>query len=90
MIVRLVLWSLADGDADRDELRAVLEAERAGEAEGRRFAAWISDESSERFGEISVWDSPGDSERSGPVRLRELIGRDPVVWEQFDLEDWTR
>jgi hypothetical protein len=36
---------------------------------------------------VSVWDSLEDSELSGPARLRELIGRDPDVWEQFDVEE---
>lgn len=88
MIVRLVLWSLADSDSSLDDLREALDEEPP-DAPGRRFAAWISDESSERFGEVSVWDSPEDSELSGPSRLRELIGRDPDVWEQFDLESWV-
>jgi len=49
----------------------------------------MSDDSSERFGEVSVWDSLEDSELAGPGQLRELIGRDPDLWEQFDLDAWT-
>ena len=86
LILRLVLWSLADSDVALGDLREALGGE-AQDAPGRRFAAWISDESSERFGEVSVWDSPEDSELSGPARLRALIGRDPDVWEQFDVEE---
>jgi hypothetical protein len=81
-----VLWSIGDSALDLDELRDALD-EGADDAPGRRFAAWISDESSERFGEVSIWDSVEDSEASAP-RLRDLIGRDPEVWEHFDLEAW--
>jgi hypothetical protein len=89
MIVRLVLWNLAESSTSLDDLRDALDDEPL-EQPGRRFAAWVSDESSERFGEISVWDSPEDSELAGPPAAAELLGRDPDVWEQFDLEGWTR
>ena len=89
MIARTLIWNLFDSKTTLEELRDALDEELADDPPGRRFAAWISDESSERFGEFSVWDSPEDSELAGPGRLRDLVGRDPEVWEQFDLEGWT-
>ena len=83
-----MLWSLAEAPVSLDELRETLDEEPES-APGRRFAAWVSDAASERFGEISVWESVDDSELAGPGRARELIGRDPDLWEQFDLETWT-
>lgn len=88
MIVRIVLWNLADTQVSLEDVRDALD-QAPEDAPGRRFAAWMSDESSERFGEVSVWDSLEDSELAGPGQLRALIGRDPDLWEQFDLDGWT-
>ena len=73
MTVRLLLWSLADSKTTLDELRAQLPELPEGDA-------WISHEPSERFGLISF---------SGaiPEGIRELIGKDPEIGEEFELED---
>ena len=73
MTVRLLLWSLADSMTTLDELRAQLPELPEGDV-------WISHEPSERFGVISF---------SGivPPEIRELIGKDPEVGEEFELED---
>ncbi len=73
MTVRLLLWSLADSKTTLDELRAQLPELPEGDA-------WISDEPTERFGLISF---------SGevPPEIRELIGKDPEIGEEFELED---
>jgi hypothetical protein len=70
--VRLLLWSLADSKTTLDELRAQLPELPEGDA-------WISHEPSERFGLISF---------SGivPPEIRELIGKDPEIGEEFELE----
>jgi hypothetical protein len=53
MVARLVLWSLADSDADGDSLRAYLSDEAVdafSEVDGLLFKAWISDSNSDRWG----------------------------------------
>ena len=65
MIVRILLWSLAEAAVSLEDVRDGLDEEPP-EAPGQRFGAWMSDESSERFGEVSVWDSLEDSELAGP------------------------
>jgi hypothetical protein len=73
--VRLLLWNLADSMTTLDELRAKLPELPDGDR-------WISDPLGERFGLISF---SGEDE---PVAdARELIGKDPEVGEEFELED---
>jgi hypothetical protein len=73
--VRLLLWNLADSMTTLDELRAKLPEAPEGDF-------WISDPVGERFGLISF------SEDEEPVaKARELIGKDPEVGEEFELED---
>ncbi len=75
MIVRLLLWNLSDSKTTLDEVRSRLEP-----APNR---TWISDEATERFGAIETWDGePGDFPRD----ILELIGRDPEIAEEFDVE----
>ena len=86
MIVRLVLWSLADSKTTLDELRQHLGA-AAEEAPGLRFRAWNSDEATERFGAIELWETAEAAEQEVPRRVRELIGKDPEIGETFDVEE---
>ena len=44
---------------------------------------WISDAVGERFGVIERWD--GEPEEF-PQEIRDLIGKDPDIGEQFDVE----
>ena len=75
MTVRLLLWNLADSMTTLDELRAKLPDLPEG-------ATWISDPIGERFGLISF------SEDEEPIaKARDLIGKDPEVGEEFELED---
>ena len=53
---------------------------------GLRFKAWISDESTERWGAVYVWESREAAQQHLPGRARELIGKDPDVGEEFDVE----
>ena len=85
MIVRLLLWSLADSKTTLAELRHHLDA-ASEEASGLRFRAWISDEATERFGAIELWESAEEAAQEVPRQVRELVGKDPEVGEIFDVE----
>ena len=74
MTVRLLLWSLADSKSTLEELRAKLPELPEGDL-------WISDPAGERFGLISY---SGDD--APATEARELIGKDPEVGEEFELE----
>jgi len=75
VIVRLLLWNLADSRTSLEELRLRLEP-----GENR---TWISDEATERFGVIETWeDEPGDF----PAELLDLIGKEPDIAEEFEVE----
>ena len=89
MVVRFVLWNLADATTTVAELRRDLADEavdRFAEAEGLRFKAWISDEASDRWGAIYFWESAEAAQQELPGRARELIGKDPDIGEEFDVE----
>ena len=89
MVVRLVLWSLADTMVSVAELRELLREEEAGaftDVPGLRFKAWVSDDLTDRWGAIELWDSAEAAESELPGRARELIGKDPEIAETFDLE----
>jgi hypothetical protein len=89
LIVRFVLWSLADSLTTIGELRRYLRDESVEQFEdvpGLLFKAWISDETTERWGAVYVWESAEAAEAPLPSRARELIGKDPDIAEVFDLE----
>ena len=89
MLLRLVLWNLADSKTTIEELRRYLRDESVDAFEdvpGLRFKAWISDEASERWGAVYLWESHEDAEQELPSRARELIGKDPDIGEDFDVE----
>jgi hypothetical protein len=89
MVVRLVLWSLAESATTIEELRDYLADESVAafeEVSGLLFKAWVSDEAGGRWGAVYVWESREASEQPLPSRARELIGFDPQVVEVFDLE----
>ena len=89
MIVRLVLWSLADSKTTVAELRRYLRDESVdafADVAGLRLKAWISDEATERWGAVYLWESADDAEQAVPTRARELIGKDPDITETFDVE----
>jgi hypothetical protein len=74
VIARLLLWSLFDSKTTLDELRQHLPPLP-------RRDVWISNAAADRFGLISFADELPDL-----GRVRELIGRDPEVFEEFDVE----
>jgi hypothetical protein len=89
VIVRLVLWNLADSKTTIAELRRYLLDESVDafeEVEGLRFKAWISDEATERWGAVYVWESEEAARQTLPGKARELIGKEPDVGEEFDVE----
>jgi hypothetical protein len=89
VIVRIVLWNLADSKTTIEELRRYLRDESVDAFEdvpGLRFKAWISDEVSERWGAVYLWESREDAEQELPSRARELIGKEPDIGEEFDVE----
>jgi hypothetical protein len=75
VILRIFLWNLADSKTTLDELREQLPELAGGDA-------WISNEASERFGLVSY-----DEDPAGLAHVRDLIGRDPDVAEEFDVEE---
>jgi Putative mono-oxygenase ydhR len=89
VIVRLVLWNLADSKTTIAELRRYLREESVdqfAEVPGLRFKAWISDEATERWGAVYLWESEEAAQQAVPSRARELIGKDPDIGEDFDVE----
>ncbi len=89
MILRFVLWNVADSKTNIGELRRYLRDESVdahAQVPGLRFKAWISDEATERWGAVYLWESAEAAEQGVPSRARELIGKDPDIGETFDVE----
>ena len=89
MILRLVIWNLADSKTTIEELRRYLRDESVDlfeEVPGLRFKAWISDGATERWGGVYLWESAEAASQVLPSRARELIGKDPDIVEEFDVE----
>ncbi len=89
MLVRFVLWNLADSKTTIEELRRYLRDESVdqfAEVEGLRFKAWVSDAATERWGAVYVWESAEAAREQLPSRARELIGKDADIAEEFDVE----
>ena len=89
MLVRIVLWSLADAKTTIGELRRYLRDESVDQFEGvpgLRFKAWISDEATERWGAVYLFETAEAAQQPLPSRARELIGKDPDLVEEFDLQ----
>ena len=74
MIARILIWNLFDSKTTLDELREHLPSLPEG-------ATWISNEAQDRFGLISFGDRLPDL-----GEVPELIGDEPVVAEEFDIE----
>jgi trans-2,3-dihydro-3-hydroxyanthranilate isomerase len=89
VIVRFVLWSLADSHITIAELREYIRNEAApafSDVPGVLFKAWIADENTERWGAIYVFANADAADQPLPSRARELIGKEPDIVEIFDLE----
>ena len=89
MVLRFVLWNLADSQTTIAELRRYLRDESVEafeEVPGLRFKAWISDEATDRWGAVYLWESAEAAAQELPSRARELIGKAPDIAEDFDIE----
>jgi len=89
VLVRIVLWNLADSQTTVGELRRYLVDESVDafeEVPGLRLKLWVSDEATERWGAVYLWESREAAQQPLPSRARELIGKDPDIGEEFDLE----
>jgi hypothetical protein len=89
VVVRFVLWNLADSLTTVGELRHYLRDEAVDafdDVPGLLFKGWISDEHTERWGAVYVFESTDAAEQQLPSRARELIGKEPDIVEVFDLE----
>lgn len=74
MIARVLLWSLFDSKTTIDELRERLPALKPP-------SSWIWNDAGERFGLLAF----GAELPDGLPAVRELIGADPEVAEEFDV-----
>jgi hypothetical protein len=54
--------------------------------EGLRFKAWLSDPSGERWGAVYLFESLEAARQDLPSRARDLIGKEPDLVEEFDVE----
>jgi hypothetical protein len=73
VVARILIWNLYDSKTTLDELREHLPELPEG-------SHWISNEVAERFGLFALGDLPD------LVHVRELIGVDAVIYEEFDVE----
>ena len=73
-IARILIWNLVESKTTLDELREQLPTLPSGDV-------WITNEAQERFGLISFADELPDL-----ARVRELLGAEPAVAEEFDVE----
>jgi hypothetical protein len=74
VIARILIWNLFDSKTTLEELREHLPTLPDGDV-------WIANEASDRFGLISFGEQLPDL-----GRVQELIGEDPAVAEEFDVE----
>ena len=73
MIARILIWNLFDSKTTLDELREQLPELPEGDV-------WITNDAQERFGLVSTGDELPDL-----AALRELIGKEPDVAEEYDV-----
>ena len=74
MIARILIWNLFDSKTTLEELQEHLPPLPEG-------AYWVSNTPSDRFGLISFGDELPDL-----GEIQELIGDEPTVAEEFDVE----
>jgi hypothetical protein len=76
VIVRILIWSLFESKTTIDELRDSL-------PELEPPSMWIWNEASERFGVVAF----GEELPESVAVARELVGKEPDVYEEFDVLD---
>ena len=74
MTARILIWNLFDSKTTLEELREHLPELPEGDV-------WIVNEAQDRFGVISFGEELPDL-----GHVRELIGEEPAVAEEFDVE----
>ena len=74
MVVRILIWSIVDSERTIEELREALPALESP-------SEWIWNEASERCGALVY----GEELPEAVGWVRDLIGDDPVVYEEFDV-----
>jgi hypothetical protein len=74
VIARILIWNLNDSKTSLDEIRVHLPELLEGDR-------WISNDAQERLGLIAFGDELPDL-----GEIPELIGREPDVAEEFDVE----
>ena len=73
MVAGILIWNVFDSKTSVDELCEHLPELPAGDA-------WLVNEAQDRLGLVSFADELPDL-----GRLRELIGKEPEVYEEFDV-----
>jgi len=81
MVARLVLWNLGDTATSVEELLS----ERLPPTDGATQEVWFADETTDRWGGFALFASADAAGASLPDRLRELVGKEPDVFELFDV-----
>jgi hypothetical protein len=76
VVVRILIWSLFDSKTTIDELRDSL-------PELEPPSAWIWNDATDRFGLVAF----GEELPEEIAHARELLGREPDVYEEFDELD---
>jgi hypothetical protein len=74
VIARILIWNLFDSKTTLDELREHLPPLPEGDV-------WVANQAQDRFGLISFGDELPDL-----GEVRELIGDEPAVADEFDVE----
>ncbi len=82
MIVRLLLWRLADSSVSIEEIQDLVETLDPLDAP----STWLWNGAQERFGLLLVSDG---SDEAPPqlAEVRALMGRDPDLFDEFDALD---
>ncbi len=74
MIARILIWNLSDSKTTLAELREYLPGLPEGDV-------WIANDAQDRFGLISF-----DEQLPDLGAIPELIGEEPAISEEFDVE----
>lgn len=85
----IVWWDLSESAQTIESLRTYLLGESVAafaEVPGLRFKMWISDQETNRWGAVLLWESAAAAEQPLPSRATALIGYPPAQSDAFDVE----
>lgn len=88
----VVWWDLSRSEQTIASLREFLRDEavdRFAQVRGLRLKVWISDERTDRWGAVLLWESAEAAAAPIPARAAELIGYPPTHKHVFDVEATT-